>query len=178
MVNFEINDASDGEVLSENEETAVFAGDKTPLISIKARREQIVNDLFVDLQVPRWDEPEIFVRFKPISAVKFAAAMERRRKSKAENWTILANADMLIEACIGIYAMINGDENKYSLRNGDQLGNWTRFDTDLSEALGLPVERAVDVCQSLYLTEGDLIEAANKLFRWSGLANEEADEAF
>lgn len=151
----------------------------TPLLVLKARREQIVNDLYIDLKVPRWDEPEIFVRFKPVSATKLNATIDRRRKSKHDDWSFLANADMLVDSCIGVYAVLNGNtDEKLSLRLNDANGEWTKFDPDLADALGVVANRAVDACIALYLTEGDLIDTANRLFKWSNIANEEADETF
>jgi hypothetical protein len=180
MVDFKINDdgsettAVAGEVVAE-----VQTSTPTPLASLQARREQIVNDLYTDIQVPRWDSPEIYVRFKPVSTIKLNAAIERRRKQKGDDWSLLANADMLIESCVGIYAVFNGDtENKLSLSPTDPNGKWTKFDTELAKALGVDAQRATDSVQALYLTEGDLIDTANRLFRWSNVANDEADETF
>jgi len=180
MVDFKIND--------DGSETTAVAGDvvaevqaptTTPLASLQARREQIVNDLYVDIKVPRWEDPEIYVRFKPVSTIKLNAAIERRRKQKGDDWSLLANADMLIESCVGIYAVFNGDtENKLSLSTTDPNGKWTKFDPELAKALGVDAQRATDSVQALYLTEGDLIDTANRLFRWSNVANDEADETF
>jgi hypothetical protein len=151
----------------------------SPLAALRDRRAQIVNDLHTDIKVPRWDEPELYVRFKPVSAVKLNKAIERRRKVGGEDWSLLANADMLIEACIGVYAVVDGNtENKLSLRVNDSKGAWTKFDTELSDAIGLDAQRASDVVLGVYLTEGDLIDTANKLFKWSGIAGDEADESF
>jgi len=149
----------------------------SPLLSLRARRAEIVDNLWVDLRVPRWDNPKIFVRYAPVSAVKLNTAIERRRKEKGDDWSLLANADMLVDSCIGIYGELD-DGTQISLRDGDPSGKWTTFDPDLAKALGVEVERAVDTVRSLYLTEGDLIDASNKLFRWSGIAGDEADEAF
>lgn len=151
----------------------------SPLAALRARREQIVDGLYIDIKVPRWDEPEIFVRFKPVSTIRLSAAIEKRRKSKDENWSVLANADVLIDSCIGVYALTSADpEAKLSLRLNDPFGKWTKFDMDLCQALGLEASRASDAVLGLYLTEGDLIETANRLLRWSNIASDEADEAF
>jgi len=156
-----------------------IAEDATPLLSLKDRRKKIVNDMYVDIKVPRWDEPEIYVRFKPVSAVRLNAAIMKRRNSKADDWSFLANADMLVDSCVGIYGVFNNDATvKYSLRVDNPTGPWTKFDPDLAEALGIDAKRAIDSCIALYLTEGDLIDTANKLFRWSNIANDEADEVF
>jgi hypothetical protein len=86
---------------------------------------------------------------------------------------------MLIESCIGVYAVVDGNtDNKLSLKVDDSKGTWTRFDTDLSDAIGLDAQRATDVVLGIYLTEGDLIDTANRLFKWSGIAGDDADESF
>jgi len=151
----------------------------TPLLSLRNRRTQIVNELYTDIKVPRWDEPEIYVRFKPVSATKLNANIEKRRKMNTGDWSYLANADMLIDSCVGIYAVVDGDhDNKLSLRLNDPNGSWTKFDHELADAVGLETTRATDVVSALFLTEGDMIDVANKLFRWSNIANNEADETF
>jgi len=121
----------------------------------------------------------LFIRFKPISATKLNATIEKRRKQKSDDWSYLANADMLIDSCVGIYAVVDGDhDKKMSLRLNDSNGSWTKFDPDLAAALGIESVRATDTVNGLFLTEGDMIDVANKLFRWSNIANNEADETF
>ena len=151
----------------------------SPLASLRARREEIVNDMYIDIKVARWENPEIYVRFRPASATKLSNSLERRRKAGGSDWAMLANADMIIDSCVGVYAVLDHDsENKYSLRPGDPNGEWTKFDGDLAEALGVSERRATAVVQALFLTEGDLIEVANKLFTWSNIAGDEADSTF
>lgn len=180
MVDFSITNGDNGFPTPDNSgEVLIPTTVTSPLESLKKRREKLMSDLYVDIRVPRWDDPEIYVRFKPVSAIKLGAAVERRRKQKGDDWSLLANADMLVEACIGIYAVVDGDlDNKLSLKSGNPDGKWTRFDPDLAEAIGVEAERAVDSCIALYMTEGDLLDTANRLFRWSNIAGDEADEAF
>jgi len=161
------------------QDEVVTTAEFNPLVSLRDRRKAIIDDMFIDIKVPRWSEPEIYVRFRPISAVTLNKKVETRRKQGGEMWSILANADILADACIGIYGVMDGDlDNKISLRDGDPKGEWTKFDGFLMEALGLEATRASDAVMSLYLTEGDLIATANKLFEWSGIASNEADESF
>jgi len=158
---------------------AAFIPPSSPMLSLKKRREAIVNDLYIDLQVPRWNEPEIFVRFKPASATRINAIIERRRKQKAENWSLLTNADVLVDCCVGVYAVHPDEPNtQLSLRENDSYGSWTKFDHELAAALGVDVDNNAECCIALYMTEGDLIDTANKLFRWSNIANDEADATF
>jgi hypothetical protein len=179
MVEFNITN-EEGSGFPQDETVAVFSNTEiTPLVSLRNRREEIVSNLFIDIKVPRWEDPEIFVRFKPVSATRLNSAIEKRRKQKSDDWSLLANADMLVDSCVGIYGVIDGDkDNKLSLRIGDPNGSLTKFDPELGAALGVDAQRAVDVCTSLYLTEGDLLEVANRLFQWSGVASDEADETF
>jgi len=158
-------------------EESVGAVETTPLASLKNRRTEILNELYLDVKVPRWKDPEIFIRFKPVSATRLSKVLEKRRKAGGEDWAILANADMMIDSCIGVYAVVEGDE-KLSLRPNDPKGDWTKFDADLGDALGVEQKLATAVVRGLFLTEGDLLEAANKLFAWSGISGQEADEAF
>jgi hypothetical protein len=175
MAEFNIT-TDDGNVVFEGGAGAV---EMTPLASLKARRAEILNELYLDIKVPRWDEPEIFVRFKPVSASRLNKVLEKRRKAGGEDWAILANADMMIDSCIGVYAVMGGNrDEKLSLRPGDPKGDWTRFDADLGAALGVEQALATATVRALFLTEGDLIEAANQLFNWSGISGQEADEAF
>jgi hypothetical protein len=177
--NFTITAGNNGFDESEVEvNEAPIAEPFTPLISLKNRRQAIADDLYLDIRVPRWESPEIYVRFKPISATKLNATIERRRKTKADNWTFLANADMLVVSCIGIYAQVEGSDGKFSLRENDANGTWTKFDKDLAQALGIDANSAVESCVGLYFSEGDLLDTANKLFRWSNIAGEEADGLF
>ncbi|MBU6232603.1 hypothetical protein KGP36_08320, partial [Patescibacteria group bacterium] len=133
-------------------------------------------------------DPEIYVRYAPIDAVKMGKALDRRSKQKGESgkvlddWGIRANADILINSCVGIYMVFSdAPDEKLSLREGDPNGTWTKFDTDLADAMGFDVDRsdaAVSCVRSLYMTDGDLGDATDKLMKFSNMSNGEADEAF
>jgi len=175
MAEFNITNQEENGIVEASEGVDV----SSPLASLKNRRQQIIDELFLDIKVPRWNDPEIFVRFRPVSATRLNKVIEKRRKAGGEDWSILANADMMIDSCIGIYAVVDGDrDNKLSLRPGDPKGEWTKFDADLGEAIGVDVKLATAVVRGLFLTEGDLIEASNQLFNWSGISSQEADETF
>jgi len=181
MVDFKIE--GQDEILVTGGEVDDQLVETTPLLSLKKRREQIVNDLYIDIKVPRWDNPELYLRFKPVSATKLGHTIEKyQAKAKADkntDWSFLANAEMLLDACIGVYAVMNGDkDNKLSLRPNEPHSPWTRFDEAMADALGIEAARATDVVVATFFAEGDLIETANRLFRWSNIANNEADETF
>lgn len=165
----------------------------TPLISLKNRQKKLRSNLFLDIVVPRWDDEEndtdgynlkIVGRYKPLDAAQFQASLDKRQKQSDQrpDWMLLANADALVNSCIGIYAVINGEiDKKFSLRPGDQDGKWTRFDADLARMLEMPIpesQTAVAVCKNLYQTDGDLSDAAARLVEWSARENEKIQEDF
>ena len=149
------------------------------LSSLAEKRKRMHDTLYTDLKVPRWEDPEIFVRFKPISVTLTEAAIDKRRESKVPEWLLLANADILVMACEGVYATLDGDHTtKYSLRLGDNDGKWTRFDPDLAAALGVTLPGATEVVRALYPTDGDLLNTAAVLTEWSSSTIEKADGDF
>lgn len=149
------------------------------LDNIAGRRQEIRESLTEDIPVPRWEDPEIIVKFAPIEhddlnkARSVVQKAQRGARSLAE---INANADILIKACRAVVARIEGQE--YSLRQGDRDGDPTRFDKDLAKALGLDADTATarQVVRSLYLTDGDIIATADRLVRWSGYRLQQVDQ--
>lgn len=165
---------------------------RSPLAALKVRREELAKGLHLDLKVPRWEDPEIFVRYAPIDSTKMEESIAKRSQG-GKGWSILANADVLAQSCQGVYACLDGDyTKKFSLKAPEVAGvdasedallrvAWTRFDQDLREALGVHAAThndAVSVCRALYLTDGDLIAAATALMEWSGISAEKLDEDF
>jgi hypothetical protein len=167
----------------------------TPRLALAAQRQEILSTLHLDLKVPRWSDPEIYVRYRPIEAGQVEKSM-RRRAAGAEDQqndaSLLFHADVLISACLGVFAVLDGDlKKKYSLGLGDDglpsdwpsddPADWTRFDRDLAEALGLEEWKwgqATNIVRALYLTDGDLIDASTELSAWSTRKNETAAEDF
>lgn len=143
---------------------------------LKKRREDIRQGDHIDLSVPRWDNPRIVVRYGPVDheAFKKLGAMVDRSPEKARSKVeVDGNCDILIKACKGVFAVINGE--RYSLRTGDHEGEWTKFDEDLAENLGCG-HSAREVVRSLYITEGDILSTASKIAEFSGYKEQEADQ--
>jgi hypothetical protein len=164
------------------DEVAAAAG--SALDDLRVRRARHTDNLFIDLKVPRWDDDggaQVWVRYRPASPGKVNAVGMKRLEHKAEHgdaWLVLANADILIESCLGVYGVLPDDPTRYSFRRGDPAGPWTKFDPDLADSLGLEAAKATDVVRALYLTEGDLIAACDQLCEWSQVQSVKADEAF
>ena len=157
----------------------VDAPKSSALANLADKRKKMRDGLHLDLKVPRWEDPEIFVRFNPIDATQTEAAIDKRRESNIPEWLVLANADILALACEGVYATLDGDHTtKYSLRLGDNDGKWTRFDPDLAAALGVTLPGATEVVRALYPTDGDLLNTAAVLTEWSSSTIEKADGDF
>jgi hypothetical protein len=164
----------------------------SPLMSLRARRDQIQKELYLDVKVPRWDEgggPSVYIRLSPAAPSFFGKVIEQRKKQRATqpDWMVNANADVLIKHCEGVFLIEEPNlspkdalpEQMLSLRDGDPSGVWTKIDMDLAAALGLDSSvGTVRTIRALFFTEGDLIQVANKLAEYSGITQGEADEDF
>lgn len=142
------------------------------LASIRERREAAKRKLHKDLAVPRIDPP-IYVRFGPIPGHKFEAANKLAAHSGDRDATVIANAGVLADACIGVFEVIDGVE--VSIDPEDREGPWPRFDKRLARILETPAGKASQVVRALYLTDGDIISTVNDLGVWSGYAQEQLE---
>lgn len=147
------------------------------LASLKERRQEILEEQTLDLPVPRWTDPEIVVRYKPVEHTMIRngqARVDKAPKADKARVEVDANTDLLIRACVGVIAKVDGRE--YSLRPGDPHGEPTVFDTDLAANLGLD-DRATAraIVRALYITEGDILAASSKVVEFSGYREAEAD---
>jgi hypothetical protein len=144
-----------------------------------ARREEIIASAHTDLRVPRWTDPEVFVRFAPVDHGVIRRGQVRVDKAPDKDKArveVEANSDLLAAACVGVFAVIDGKE--YSLRPGDYDGAWTGFDDDLAEALGMdPSARtARQVIKALYMFEPDIIKTAGDVVEFSGYVTNKSNE--
>jgi hypothetical protein len=170
---------------------------RTPRLSLRLQRQEILDNLYLDLKVPRWttvdDEGkrEIYVRYAPIQSALVEQSIRRRsgEEYRQNEASLLVHADLLVNHCRGVFAVMDDDfDRKYTLAL-DEEGNtlpypteeWTRFDRGLARALGMAEFQwgvATDICRALYVTDGDLIDASNELSGWSSAKNERAAEDF
>lgn len=149
--------------------------------NLRSRREEIAEKLHLDLRVPNWDDPAIYVRYGAIDHAYIARSRDRIEKAKSNRRGELeleSNVDLLIRACVAVYAKLEGDDTEYSLREGDPEGELTAFDPDLAENLGLERDAtAREVVRRLFFTDGDIFSHAQKVVEFSGYREAEADEA-
>lgn len=143
------------------------------------RRQEILDKEFLDLEVPRWKDPQIIIRYRPVPNEHFVRAsdkIERAQPKDRPKLTVDVNTDVLIRGCVAVIARI-GDGNDYSLRPGDPHGEPTSFDRDLAENLGLPDgATARQVVKELFLVDGDIMSHATALAQFSGYKEAEADD--
>ena len=164
-------------------ETEVVGTKRSVLGSLKERRQEVLEAQVLDLPVPRWTDPVIVVRYKPVEHGFIRRAQDavnnapKREKYETE---LNGNADILIRGCVAVVAVVDGQE--YSLREGDSDGEPTVFDEDL--ALNLGVEgaggkrpTAREVVRALFITQGDILSAAQGVVEFSGYRETEADSA-
>lgn len=153
----------------------------SPLGLLRDRRQKLLQQLYTDIRVPRWGDdggPSIYVRYGPAQPSVFQERIEKvqKQQNKPKDWMVRENAQVLVTSCIGVYAVegdapLEGEDTrtKFSLRDGDPSGAWTRFDPDLAESLGLPTNcGAIAVVTGLYFTESDITSTVARLLRWSG----------
>lgn len=164
--------------MSEQEE-ARTGNSLSILGSLKERRQQVLEEQVLRLPVPRWSNPDIVVVYRPVDHKYIRAGQDRLAKiSKDKRYEaeVDGNADILIRGCVAVLAIVDGRE--YSLRPGDPEGEPTRFDQDLAENLGLDDgATARATVRALFIAEGDLLSASQKLVEWSGYKETEADAA-
>lgn len=161
-----------GEVLGSGDRPAA-AG--SPMASLRARREALTKRLHVDLQVPRYEDPAVFVRYRPLTQAEIDAAMGRHEKSKDPDKTATVNAALLAAACVGVF-QVGADGREASVIVDNLDGEWPRFDERLAAELGLPdATTAATVVRALYFTDGDVIAAASALTAWSGYSQEKLE---
>lgn len=161
---------------------------QSPLDILKGRRAQLQAKLHIDLAVPRWDDIigcSIWIRYGPADLSLWSNAQQKRETAhialKKKNgvgdpkWAVKANADVLVDACRGVYFLEPGEKPP----EGDVPDDLPTFsDPELATALDIQPGNAVRTVLGLYGTDGDLLMAANALLGFSGEASKEADSDF
>jgi hypothetical protein len=132
----------------------------TGLARLAEARKAALETLHLDMQVPRLDPP-VVVRVRPITNAE-VAAITKRFRGKTDG-AVLHNAAIIAESCLGVFGI---DEDG---RPVEDQQDWPRFDEQLAEILGMDgASTAVDVVRGLYLTDGDVASAADRVVEWSG----------
>jgi len=142
------------------------AAPSSALAAIRKQREEKLEKLWIDLPVPRYEDPELFVRYKPVDDGRATRINKEFDKSKDPERQVVANAKLLAECCLGVFTDPESDPE-----------TWPRFDDDLADALGLPTGvSAVAVVRGLFFTDGDVNRTSQTLQQWSGYSLEVVEE--
>jgi hypothetical protein len=155
----------------------------SPLDGLRDKLREASEKLYVDLEVPRWQELigiRVFVRYLPLSPAYANATSLKFEKIGGDDWQIQANAQLLVKYCVGVYVQ-DRTGDKLSMRPGDPDGPWTKFDDQLADALGpsrVKERSAIGTCRGLYWTDGDVTAAALALADWSTKISEQAEKDF
>lgn len=144
------------------------------------------EEAYIDLQVPRSHDPAVWVRYGTMPHSEIKSIFRRNEKrgkgpKGVKDWEVRANAEFLVEACLGIYLDLDGekypfDANAVGPVDLDELeeDDLPRFDwraaTLLKELAHVPKEHvsAVDVVKTLYVTDGDLLATGDAVMRHCG----------
>lgn len=162
-----------------DDETTPAAAPTTLLGNLRAKRQELVADQTLDLQVPGWSNPEIWVRYRPASHPEVRGPLQRIEKMPAKEKgeaEFNANIDLLVNTCLAVYATIDGKQ--YSLRPGQPDGELTKFDEALAENLGVTPATARATARALFLKDGDIVSHASSLIRWSGYVDEATEAEY
>lgn len=155
-----------GELMRDEFQGEVPAAPTSMLAGLRAQREKIRANLFIDIPVPRYEG--IRVRFRPAPQGLVTKIMNAADKSKDVDSGVIANAQVLAHCALGVYEV---DEDGKPKGSPD---SWPIFGHDLAEAIGVPEagSSAVAVVRALYATDGDIAATAAALAEWSGYTAE------
>lgn len=158
----------------------------SPLSNLRARRESIMAEQTLDLPVPRWEDPVLVIRYRPVEHTqikKNQARIEKAAKNQAGQVELEANTDLVVQGAVGVFARMNGqtmvctDVDVWEPVDLDSYDGWDKFSPALGETLGAESQSARGVVKALFFTDGDIMSHANEIIRFSGYKEAEADEA-
>jgi hypothetical protein len=149
-------------------------------------RQKLLDAQIKRLPIPRWDgivTPfKLEVEYKPVHhSILRRGANEQEKRSKdtqdptkQANTELDTNADILINGCIRIIAILSSGEEMGLGRDGE----YTRFDREAAITCGLPADAtARQVCRWFFVTDADLLRTARTISQWSGYTDKDIDEA-
>lgn len=146
---------------------------------IAARREELLKEQVTVLPIPRWDDPEIFVRYHLVSHEEIRACLSAIEKAKGKEKgkvELLANCDVLIKACDGVF--VKEGDKEFSFDPDGPNEPLTRFDDRLALALDMDEHStARQVVRKLFLAEGDILTTAGTVMEFCGYKQDAIEEA-
>jgi hypothetical protein len=140
------------------------------LAGLLARREELVAEAVADLPVPRWENPRLVLRVKPVEHRQIRAQLDRVSKTsngKQAEAEVDANATLIAQAVEEVLIGEGAGQARVKLY-------------DLKEALGFDPDEKIEmarVVRKLCLTDGDVMSLAQAVVQHSGYKQASVDEA-
>lgn len=129
------------------------------LEEIRARLQAKRELETVDLVVPSLEAEQVYLRFAPLvgfaKAQSYGPAAKARQKGKGSEWIVKANLQFLIDCCVGVFALVDGERYGFCEGTPTDPAEWPRFTEDalkIAEMLpeGADTSSAAAVMWSLY----------------------------
>lgn len=154
----------------------------SPLANLRARREEIASKQFDDVEVPRWNNPALVIRYKPIEHSTIRAAQTRVEKAAKKDKAKVElgeNLGMLARGFVGLIGVMNGTphalvdvdtwvEMEEDHEEGDYFDGFAPLGPEVAQTLGAAVETASGCLRHLFLADGDIMSHALRLGEFSG----------
>lgn len=155
-------------VVPDGDETQPIAAPvDSPLAALRQRIQQARQQRVLDLPVPGLER--VVVRYGEVPAPELARIYRKRKKDTWEEQSLLAACDVLAVACMGIYERADDGE---LVADGDLLASQPDGSPVTFATLRLAeTGRAVDEVRALYVTDGDVLTAADRVTEFSGYTN-------
>jgi hypothetical protein len=166
------------EVLVEEPQPIQAAPGDSVLDAVRKRREALVQDRYLDLEVPGYNRC-LVLRCGPIDAKKLGQVRERAAKvgGGAAMLDFGFNADVITDSCREVLGRRSPEDE---LEGIDPEGEPVRIDARLAELLGVKADRARDLLRALYSgapsPEVAIERAQIDLYQWSSGQEAELEE--
>ena len=151
------------------------AAEASVLAQIRKRREELKRDRHVDLDVPGFDGL-LVARYQPLAYRKLREIIQRAEKQHRSDPAmeeLAGAADVLNNACVGVFVRENGELTPVTYKGEPVL----RFDRDCAGALGLDEEQtARDVLFDVFPDEFSVIRQYAAFSEWQARTEPEANE--
>lgn len=128
---------------------------ESPLGLVLARLQEQRESRHLDVRVDGLsDRLGVDVHVRYAAKVRYGDLkqyVDKRRKKGHTDWDLLANLDMIVDCCIGVYATVEGKSYGLSADESTDPADWPRFDDQLRAMLPDGVgESAVSIARGLF----------------------------
>jgi hypothetical protein len=154
------------------EDQTAIGFDQSPFERLRRKRRQIAEVKDLDMDIPGYGG-ELVCKYKLLNWDHIRRIGSKHQNSRDPQRLLLAQMDLLIEACVGFY-----------YRKGDELkplhpDKPVRYDLSLAEILDIELDEqpsARKVCLGVFVNDLALVDHHQDLLTWMRGAQEEVDE--